>query len=88
MRAPVETMALTIPASMRSVTTRPCLATVMAPSESHDDEGLLVARHGFEDVGGVADLASGEGRAAHGADEIVNGVDFGKVEGIEGDEFV
>ena len=56
--------------------------------EGHDDESLAVAGHGFQHVGGVADLASGEGGAAHGADEVVHRVDAGKVEGFEGDEFV
>src|SRR5208337_2989812 len=36
--------------------------------EGHDDETFLVASHGFEDVSGVADLASGVGGVAHGAD--------------------
>ncbi len=44
--------------------------------EGHDDEE--------KDVGGMAVMASGERGAAHGADEIVNCVDFGEVERFEG----
>ena len=56
--------------------------------EGHDDETVLVAGHGFEDVGGVADLAGGVGGVAHGTDEIVDGFNFGEVERKDGAEFV
>jgi len=56
--------------------------------ESHDDETVLVASHGFEDIGGVADLPGGVGGVAHSANEIVDGVTFGEIEGKDGAEFV
>ncbi len=56
--------------------------------EGHDDEAVFVAGHGFEDVGGIADLAGGVSGVAHGADEIVDGFDFGEIEGIDGTELV
>ena len=56
--------------------------------EGHDDEAIFVASHGFEDVGGVTDLASGVGGVAHGADEVVDGFDFGEIERKDGTEFV
>ena len=56
--------------------------------EGHDVETILVASHGFEDVGGVTDLASGVGGVAHGADEVVDGFNFGEIEGKDGAEFV
>jgi len=57
-------------------------------SEGHDDEAVFVAGHGFQDVGGIADLASGVGGVGHGADEVVDGVDFGEVERKDGAELV
>jgi hypothetical protein len=56
--------------------------------EGHDDEAVFVASHGFKDVGGVADLASGVGGVAHGADEVVDGFNFGEIEGKDGAEFI
>ncbi len=56
--------------------------------EGHDDKAVFVSSHGFEDVGGVADLASGVGSVTHGADEIVDGFDFGEIEGKDGAEFI
>jgi len=56
--------------------------------EGHDNEAVFVASHGFENVGGVADLAGGVGGVAHGADEIVDGFNFGEVERKDGAEFV
>jgi len=56
--------------------------------EGHDDEAVLVASHGFEDVGGIADLASGVSSVTHGADEFVDGFDFGEIEGEDGAELV
>lgn len=56
--------------------------------EGHDDEAIFVASHGFEDVGGVTDLASGVGGVAHGANEVVDGFDFGEIERKDGAEFV
>jgi len=43
--------------------------------EGHDDKAVLVSRHGFEHIRGVADLPAGECRPSHSADEIVDGVD-------------
>ena len=40
MSAPVEITAFTMPASIRSVTISPCLATVMAPASVITDEAL------------------------------------------------
>jgi len=56
--------------------------------EGHDDEAVFVAGHGFKDVGGIANLAGGVGGVAHGADEIVDGFNFGEVERKDGAEFV
>jgi hypothetical protein len=56
--------------------------------ESHDNETVLVASHGFKDVGGVADLPGSVGGIAHGANEIVDGVTLGEIEGKNGAEFV
>jgi hypothetical protein len=57
-------------------------------SKGHDDKTVLVASHGFEDVGGIADLAGGVGGVAHGTDQIVDGLAFGKIERKDGAEFV
>src|SRR5208283_1176601 len=56
--------------------------------ESHDDETVLIASHGFENVGSITDLSGGVGGVAHGADEIVYGVTLGQIEGKDGAEFV
>jgi hypothetical protein len=56
--------------------------------ESHDDEAILIAGHGFEDVGGVTDLAGGVGGVAHSADKIVDGFDFGEIEWVDRAELV
>ena len=56
--------------------------------ESHDDKTVLVASHGFEDIGGVADLPGGVGGVAHCANEIVDGVTFGEIEGKDGAQFI
>ena len=48
--------------------------------EGHDDETILIAGHGFEDVGSIADLPRGVGGVAHGADEIVDCFNFGEIE--------
>jgi len=57
-------------------------------SESHDNETFFVASHGLEDISGIANLASGVGSVAHGADEVIDRFDFGKIEWIDGTEFV
>jgi len=56
--------------------------------ECHDDEAVFVAGHGFEDVGGVTDLAGGVRGVTHGADEIVDGFNFGEIERKDGTELV
>jgi hypothetical protein len=56
--------------------------------ESHDDEAVLVASHGLQNVGSITDLARGVRGVAHGADKIIDRFDFGKVERIDGAEFV
>jgi len=42
----------------------------------------------LEDVGGVTYLARGVSGVAHGADEIVDGFNFGEIERKDGPEFV
>jgi len=56
--------------------------------ESEDYETIFIAGHGFEYVSGIANLASGVGGVAHGADEGVDGFDFGEIEGEDGAELV
>ena len=56
--------------------------------KGHDHETVFVARHGLENIGGIADLAGGEGGLAHGADEIVDGVDARKIERENGSETI
>ena len=56
--------------------------------ERHDHEAVFVAGHGFEHVGGIADLPRGEGGLAHGADKIVDGVDARKIERENGSETI
>src|SRR5439155_4801460 len=56
--------------------------------EGHDDETFLVAGHGFEDVGGFAQLAAGEGSLRHGAHEVVDGVHSSQIERFEGNESI
>ena len=79
---------MTIPGSTRSATIKSLLGDGHGAGKSHDDETVLVARHGLQHVGGIADLAAGEGGLRHGADEVVNRVDPGEVERLERDEFV
>jgi hypothetical protein len=64
------------------------LADGESAGESHDDETILVAGHGLEDVGGVTDLAGSVGGVAHGADKIIDGFDFGEIERVNGAELV
>jgi hypothetical protein len=64
------------------------LADGESTGESHDDEAILVAGHGFEDVGGVTDLAGSVGGVAHGAYQIVDGFDFGEIKRVDGAELV
>ena len=56
--------------------------------EGEDIETVFVAGHGFEDVGGIADLPGGVGGVTHGADEVVDGFNFGEIEGKNGAELV
>ncbi len=56
--------------------------------KSHDHETVLIASHGFEDIGGIADLSGSVGGVTHGTNEIVDGADFGKIEGKNGAELV
>ena len=51
--------------------------------QGHYHETILVARHGFEHVGGFADLASGEGGLAHGAHQVVDRVHFLEIERLQ-----
>jgi hypothetical protein len=57
-------------------------------SKGHDDKTVLVASHGFKDIGGIANLAGRVGGVAHSADKIVDGFAFGEVERKDGAEFV
>jgi predicted Zn-dependent protease len=51
-------------------------------------ERIEAGAGGFEDIGGVADLPGGVGGVAHSANEIIDGVTFGEIEGKDGAEFV
>ena len=84
----METMAFTIPRSISSVTISPCFATVMATGEGHHDKSVFVERHGFEDVGGLAQLATGEGGLGHCAHQAVDRMDLAQVEGLERNQAV
>jgi hypothetical protein len=64
------------------------LADGESAGEGHDDETIFVASHIFEDVGGVADLTGSIGGVAHGTNKIVDGLNFGKIERIDGAELV
>jgi hypothetical protein len=64
------------------------LADGESAGESHDDEAIFVAGHGFEDVGGVTDLPGSVGGVAHGAYKIVDSFDFGEIERVDGAELV
>lgn len=59
---------------------QPHLAHGQRPGKGHHYEAVLVARHGFQHVGGVAHLASGVGRLPHGADQVVHRLDLREVE--------
>jgi len=58
------------------------------PRERHHHEAVFVAGHGFEHVGADTDLPRTEGRVAHRGDQVVDGLDFRKIEGLQRDEFV
>ena len=62
---------------------QPLLGDRHGAGESHDDEAILVARHCLQHVGGFADLAAGEGRVCHGANQVVDGVDLREIERFE-----
>ena len=51
--------------------------------QGHHNEAFLVARHGFQHVGAFANLASGEGGVAHGADKVIHGLDLRKIERLQ-----
>ena len=51
--APVETMALTIPLSIRSQNIKPHFANRQRAGQRHHHETIFVARHGFQHVGGI-----------------------------------
>ena len=48
--------------------------------ERHDDEAVLVARHGLQHIGSFAELAAGERRLGHRPHQLVNGMNFAQVE--------
>jgi len=54
--------------------------------QSHDPEAVFVERHGFEDVGGFAQLAAGEGRPGHGPNQVIDGFDLAEIERFEGNQ--
>ena len=88
MRAPVETIGFDDAGFDEIAKDEAHFADSESAGESEDDEAFFVAGHGFEDVGAVADLARGVGGVAHGADEVIDGLTFGEIEGKDGAEFV
>ena len=56
--------------------------------EGHDDEAILVTRHGLQHVGGLPDLASGEGGLRHGAHQVVDRADPWKIERLQRDQLI
>ena len=51
--------------------------------EGHHDKTIFVASHGFQDIGAFADLATGECRIAHRADQIIHGFDLRQIERLQ-----
>ena len=49
----------------------------------HHNEGILVARHGFEHVGRLAELASRKRGVRHRAHQIVDGMDLAQIERLQ-----
>src|SRR5437899_1736347 len=48
--------------------------------ERHDDEAVLVARHGLQHIGSFAELAARKRRLGHRAHQVVNGMNLAEVE--------
>ena len=55
---------------------KPIFADRQRAGERHHHETIFVARHRFQHVRGVADLAPGERRVAHRAHQLVDGAAF------------
>ncbi len=88
MRAPVETMAFTMPDSTRSQKTRPILPTVMAPERVSTTKQSLSRAMAFKNVSSIANLPGSEGGLPHGANEIVDGVNARKIQRKDGSQTI
>ena len=56
--------------------------------QCHDDKSVFVERHGLENVGGLAELAPGEGGLGHCAHQAVDRVDLGEIERLQRNQAV
>ncbi len=54
--------------------------------EGHDHKTVFVARHGFQNVGGLAQLPAGKGGLGHGPHQVVDGMNFAQIERLQRDQ--
>ena len=56
--------------------------------QRHHDETVLVASHGFQNFSAFPHLPPGECGVAHGADEVIYGVDLREIERLQRNQLV
>ena len=57
-------------------------------SQGHHNKAIFVASHGFEHVGGFADLAPGECGLRHRPHQVINRADAGKIQRLQRNQAV
>jgi hypothetical protein len=58
------------------------------PSQRHHDKAIFIERHRLKHISALADLSSGERRAAHRPNQIVYAVDLGEIQRFQRHQLV